>query len=59
MTFDLSKFAEIGLFLFNSAKALYMSLNFDFGNFTLNGWLLLLGCAIFLIIIKFVARLFD
>lgn len=59
MTFDLSKFAEIGFFLFNSAKSLYMSLIFDFGDFTLNGWALLLGCAVFYIVIKFVARLFD
>lgn len=59
MYFDLSKFAEIGLFLFNSAKALYMSLNFDFGDFTVNGWALMLGLAIFFIVIKFVARLFD
>lgn len=59
MRFDLSKFVEIGLFLFNSAKALYMSLNFDFGDFTVNGWALMLGIAIFFIVIKFVARLFD
>lgn len=59
MTFDLSKFAEIGLFLFSSAKALYQSLNFNFGDFTLNGWSILLGCAILFIVVNFVARLFD
>ncbi len=59
MEFDLSKFAEIGLFLFTSAKALYQSLNFNFGGFTLNGWAVLLGCAIVMVVVKFVARLFD
>lgn len=59
MTFDLSKFAEIGAFLFSCGKSLYQSLNFSFGDFTLNGWVLLLGIAIFFIVIKFIARLFE
>ena len=59
MTFDLSKFAEIGAFLFSSAKSLYQSLIFDFGDFTLNGWAILLGIAIFFIVINFLARLFE
>lgn len=59
MIFDLSKFAEIGQFLFNTGKSLYQSLNFNFGDFTVNGWALLLGSAIVFIVVKFVARLFD
>lgn len=59
MTFDVSKFAEIGAFLFSSVKSLYQMLNFNFGNFTLNGWALLLGCAVFIMVVKFIARLFD
>lgn len=59
MTFDVSKFAEIGAFLFNSVKALYQMLNFNFGDFTLNGWALLLGCVVFIMVVRFIARLFD
>lgn len=59
MTFDLSKFTEIGAFLFSSAKSLYESLIFDFGDFTLNGWAILIGIAIFLLVVKLIARLFE
>lgn len=59
MNFDLSKFPEVMQFLFSSAISLYQSLNFNFGDFTVNGWVLMIGSAIFFIVVKFIARLFD
>ena len=57
--FDLSHFVEIGRFLFDSAVQLYKSLNFNFGDFTVNGWALMLGSVIVIMVVRFVARLFE
>lgn len=57
--FNVSSFVEIGRFLFGSVIQLYKSLNFNFGDFTLNGWALLLGSVIVIMVVRFVARLFE
>lgn len=59
MEFDVSNFVEIGRFLFSSAVELYQSLNFNFGDFTLNGWVIMLGSVIVIMVAKFIARLFE
>lgn len=59
MEFDVSNFVEIGQFLFSSAVQLYRSLNFNFGDFTLNGWAIMLGSVIVIMVVRFVARLFQ
>ncbi len=59
MNFDLSLFPEIGKFLFDTGVKIYKSLNFNFGDFTLNGWVILLGVAVFCIIVWLLGRLSE
>lgn len=59
MTFDLSSFGDFGAWLFQTGKAIYESLIFDFGDFQINGWFFLLGLAILAIVIFLCARLFE
>lgn len=59
MEFDVSNFVDIGSFLFTSAVQLYQLLNFNFGDFTLNGWAIMLGSVIVIMVARFVARLFE
>lgn len=59
MNIDLSLFPQIGQFIFDCAVSLYKSLNFDFGGFVVNGWVLLLGVAIVCIIVWFLGRISE
>lgn len=59
MRFDLSIFPKMGKWLFDNAIKLYKALDFDFGGFVLNGWLLLVGLAIIGIIIWFIGRISE
>lgn len=59
MSFDLSLFPEIGKFLFDVGVNIYKALDFNFGVFTLNGWVFLLGLAIVFIIIWLIGRISE
>ena len=59
MSFDLSIFPTVGKFLIDTAVKVYQSLNFKFGDYTLNGWVILLGVAIVCIIIGLIARALE
>lgn len=57
--FDLSDFAAVCAWLFETGKNVFEMLNFDFFGYTLNGWVILIGVAIFLLVIKFLARILE
>lgn len=57
--FDLTLFPKIGQWLFSFAKDLFEGFSFNFGSYTLNGWVILLGVAILLIIAWFLGRIFQ
>lgn len=59
MSFDLSLFSKIGKFLFDCGVNIYKSFNFNFGDFTLNGWVLLLGVAVVFIVIWLIGRISE
>ncbi len=59
MSFDLSQFATVGKWLFDTAKTVFYSFEFNFGDFTLNGWVLLIGVCIVLIVAWFLGKIFD
>lgn len=59
MKFDLSLFPQIGKFLFDTGVAIYESLEFDFGGFTVNGWWLIIGIAITCIVIWLIGRILE
>ena len=57
--FDLSSFVTICTSLFSIGKGIFEMLNFDFFGYTLNGWAILIGTAIVLIVVNFIARSWD
>lgn len=57
MKFNLHYFGQFGEWLWGTVKNLYSMLEFDFGDFWFNGWTLLIGEAVFLIVLIFVGRL--
>lgn len=59
MSFDLSFFPKIGKWLFNIGIKLFEMLEFDFGSFSFNGWYLILGAAVFCIVIFFLGRISE
>lgn len=59
MKFDLSLFPTIGKWLFDTAISIYEAFEFDFGDFTINGWWLLVGVAIVFIVIWLVGRILE
>lgn len=59
MSIDLSLFPTIGKWLFDTGVKIFKLLEFDFGDFTLNGWFILLGCAVACIIFWLVGRILD
>lgn len=59
MNFDLSIFPTIGKFLFDIGVKIYKALDFNFGSFTVNGWVLLIGIAVFCIVLHFISRILD
>ena len=56
---DLSLFADIGKWLFDTGCQIFNCLNFDFGGVTVNGFGLLLGLAIFCIVIFCISRIME
>ncbi len=59
MKFDLSFFGDFGAWLWGMVKKLYQLLEFDFGEYSFNGWTLLIGVAVFSIIIILLGRLAE
>lgn len=57
--FDLSSFVTICTSFFGIGKSIFEMLNFDFYGYTLNGWVILVGTAVFLMVINFIARALD
>lgn len=57
--FDLSSFVDICTWLFGIGKSIFEMLNFDFFGYTLNGWAILIGVAIVLMVVNFIARSLD
>lgn len=50
MEFDVSEFSDFGAWLFATGKQVFESMNFNFGDYTINGFILLLGCAVVIIV---------
>ncbi len=59
MRFDLSQFSRFGSWLWGMATDLYQMLEFDFGDFSFNGWVLLIGLAVFSIVVYLLGRLAE
>lgn len=59
MKFDLSLFPTIGKLILDTGVSIYKSLEFDFGDFSVNGWNLLLGAAILGMVLWFLGRIFE
>lgn len=59
MRFDLSQFSRFGSWFWSMVKELYSMLEFDFGEFSFNGWVLLIGVAVFSIVVYLVGRLAE
>lgn len=51
--------ADIAAALFGSALSVFQNFNVSFGDVTINGWSLLIGGAIVLIVVNLVARIFE
>lgn len=59
MKFDLTLFPKIGKFLFDTGVKIYESFEFDFGDFSFNGWWLIIGIAVVYLIIWLVCRILE
>ncbi|MCH5195162.1 MAG: hypothetical protein J1F28_00525 [Oscillospiraceae bacterium] len=59
MTFDLSGFVELGTWLFSIGKSIFESFVFDFGDFQINGFALMIGIAVFCIICYLLGRITE
>lgn len=57
MDFDVSEFTDFGSWLFATGKQVFEGMNFNFGDYTINGFILLLGCAVVLIVGLVLARI--
>lgn len=57
MEFDVSFFSDFGAWLFATGKQVFESMNFNFGEYTINGFLILLGCAILVLVGLVLARI--
>ncbi len=57
--FDLSSFSVISAWLFEVGKYIFELLQFDFFGYTLNGWAILIGVAIVLMVVNFIARILQ
>ena len=57
--FDLSMFTTVAAALFGWGRQIFEMLYFDFFGYSLNGWAILIGVAILLMVVNFVARLFQ
>lgn len=59
MKFDVSLFAEIGQWIFNTGMKVFSLFTFNFGDFEINGLAILFGVAVFGIICFLLGRLSD
>lgn len=59
MEFDVSNFVEIGKWLFDTGKSVFEMVNFNFVEYTVNGWSLLIGICIVGIIAWFLGKIFT
>ena len=59
MDFDVSSFTDFGAWLFFIAKQVYESMNFNFGEYTINGFVLLLAIGIFCLVCYVVGRILE
>lgn len=59
MQFDLSFFPQIGKWIFDIGVMIYKLLEFNFGDFTLNGWIILLGIAVFSLVVWLIGRILE
>lgn len=59
MRFDLSQFGRFCSWLWGMVKEFYSMLEFDFGEYSFNGWVLLIGVAVFSIVVYLVGRLAE
>ena len=59
MEFDVSIFTDFGAWLFATAKQVYESMNFNFGEYTLNGFVILLAIGIFCLVCYAVGRIME
>lgn len=57
--FDLSNFFSFCSDMFGFGKQIFEMLNFDFLGYSLNGWSILIGIAIFFMVVNFVARILQ
>lgn len=57
MEFDVSNFTDFGAWLFATGKQVFESMNFNFGEYTINGFLILLGCALVVLVGFVIARI--
>ena len=56
---DVMDLGTIAIALFSWARSIFESFNVSFGDVTINGWLLLIGGAVTLIVFWFIARIFE
>lgn len=59
MDFDVTMFAEIGRWIFNTGMYVFSLFNFNFGDYELNGLAIIIGSAVFGIICFLFGRLSD
>lgn len=57
--FDLSMFPAFAAWLFSVGHYVFELLEFDFLGYTLNGWTILIGLAVFSIILHFIGRILE
>lgn len=57
--FDLSFFPTVAAWLFSMGQYVFELFQFDFFGYTLNGWAILIGFAIFSIICYFIGRILQ
>lgn len=49
----------IAIALFTWARSIFEGFTVSFGDVTINGWLLLIGGAVTMLVIRFLARIFE
>lgn len=59
MNIDMSLFPEVGKFIIDTAVNIYKSLEFNFGEYTINGWWIIIGVAITYVICWLLGRILD
>lgn len=57
--FDLTFFPVFAAWLFDTGKSIFEMFQFDFFEYTLNGWSILIGVAIFSMVVYFLGRILQ